>query len=175
MLAQSFPWVFPYLHFLTLGRHRHFHLSGDVLDTTVFGQFFFLNSVAKSWLLDFRGYCLKESWTQVVSCTKKKTGVEFLTGIHNLGYLPHELLSPECNDCCSCVVDGLSPSGFEVGGLMWRLPVWSKVSNNFRWNAVRLRSDVTWFREVEDKLQFVYSMAAKASTKRGLLPGYFES
>ena len=26
-----------------------------------------------------------------------------------------------------------------------------------------------------DKLQFVYNMAAKASTKRGLLPGYFES
>jgi len=54
---------------------------------------------------------------------KKKTGVEFLTGIHNLGYLPHELLSPECDDCCNCVVDGLSPSGFEGGGLMWRLPV----------------------------------------------------
>jgi len=54
---------------------------------------------------------------------KKKTRVEFLTGIHNLGYLPHELLSPECDDCCNCVVDGLSPSGFEGGGLMWRLPV----------------------------------------------------
>ena len=26
-----------------------------------------------------------------------------------------------------------------------------------------------------DKLQFVYNMAAKATTKRGLLPGYFES
>lgn len=54
---------------------------------------------------------------------KKKNGVEFLTGIHNLGYLPHELLSPECDDCFNCVVDGLSPSGFEGGGLMWRLPI----------------------------------------------------
>lgn len=137
VLARSFPRVFPYLHFLTIGRHQRFHLSGDALHTTVFGQFFFLNSVAKSWLFDFRGYCLKESWTQVVSCTKKKNGVEFLSGLHNLGYLPHELLSPECDDCCNCVVDGLSPSGFEGGGLlMWRLPVWSKVSNSFRWNAV---------------------------------------
>ena len=27
----------------------------------------------------------------------------------------------------------------------------------------------------EDNLQFVYNMAAKANTKRGILPGYFES
>ena len=33
---------------------------------------------------------------------------------------------------------------------------------------------ISEFREVEDKLEFVYSMAAKASTKRGLLTGYFE-
>ena len=34
---------------------------------------------------------------------------------------------------------------------------------------------ITWHCELEDKLQFVYNMAAKATTKRGLLPGYFES
>ena len=54
---------------------------------------------------------------------KKKTGVEFLTGIQNLGHLPHNLLAPVCGDCCNIVVDGLSPSGYEGGGLMWRLPV----------------------------------------------------
>ena len=34
---------------------------------------------------------------------------------------------------------------------------------------------ITWHCELEDKPQFVYNMAAKASTKRGLLPGCFES
>lgn len=111
----------------------------DVLHTTVFGQVFLLKGVVKSWLLDFLGHYLKESWTWVVSFEKrkKKTGVEFLTGIQNLGHLPHNLLAPVCGDCCNIVVDGLSPSGYEGGGLMWRLPVWSKVSINFRWNAVR--------------------------------------
>ena len=33
----------------------------------------------------------------------------------------------------------------------------------------------TWHCKLEDKLQFVYNMAAKANTKRGILPGYFES
>ena len=33
---------------------------------------------------------------------------------------------------------------------------------------------VTWLCELEDKLQFVYKMAVKGTTKRGFSPGYLE-